>query len=424
MTQWHKAKRPKKYGGGEYPGVRYREHATRKMDAVNLDQYYSVTYWWQAKTKTEGVGWASEGHSAEEAADLLARIKQNQKAGKGPCTLAEIREDASLFRERQERERREADRLNINYEKYYETYYLPEVRHSNKPETIEKTASQMKNWIIPAVGHLAFSEITLAHCKEIKRNLITAGRSPRTIQYVFTTFEAIWRFARDDGFVVDRAPSKIRSFKKSLPKVDNCKERFLTFEEEKTLLGILGEKSQQVHDMAIISIDTGLRWSEITALTWDRVDFENGVLHLMHTKRGDSRWVPFTKRVRNILKGIGPGVAGETIFKDRWGSPVGRLSPTYKRAVEMAGLNDGVTDRKMKISFHSLRHTFASRVLKAGASIYETSKLLGHGSVKVTERYSHVVQEDLQSAVSRMEVLNRESGNKGKVLQLPTQASG
>lgn len=423
MTQWQKAKRPKKYGGGEYPGVRYREHATRKMDAVNLDQYYSVTYWWQAKTKTEGVGWASEGHSAEEAADLLARIKQNQKAGEGPCTLVEIRADANALREQQERERREADRLNISYEKYYESYYIPEVRHSNKPETIEKTASHMTNWIIPVVGHLAFSEISLAHCKEIKRNLITAGRSPRIIQYIFTTFEAIWRSARDDGFVVDRAPSKVRSFKKSLPKIDNRKERFLTFAEEKKLLPILKEKSQSIHDMAVLSIDTGLRWSEITSLTWELVDFENGVLHLMHTKRGESRWVPFTQRVHEIFMNIGPGATGEPIFKNRWGRPVVKLSHSYRRAVEEAGLNNGITDRKMKICFHSLRHTFASRVLKAGASIYETSKLLGHGSVKVTERYSHVVQEDLQSAVKRMEVLHKEESSKGKVLKLPAQAS-
>lgn len=422
MTKWNKAERPKKQGGGHYPGVRYREHASRKMDAVNMDRYFAITYWWQSKTVTEGIGWASEGHTAEEAADILARLKQSQKTGDGPCTLAEIREGAQENRAAKERERSEQARLDISFQEYFEGHYLPEIRHANKEESVQKTISHVSHWIGPVVGAMPIREISLSHCKEIKRRLLDAGRSPRTIQYVFTSFEAVWRAAQDDGFVINNAPTKTRSFKKSLPKLDNCKERFLTFEEEKRLLSILQEKSDTTYDMVVISLDTGLRWSEITALTWDRVDFENAIFHLTRTKRGESRWVPFTERVRATLHKIGPGQSGEHVFKNRWGERINKLSQSFSRAVKSAGLNAGVTDPKMKITFHSLRHTFASRVLKAGASIYETSKLLGHGSVKVTERYSHVVQEDLQSAVRRLERLRAENESMGKVVPLKKMA--
>lgn len=420
MAKWYKAERSQKLGGGHYPGVRYREHKTRKMDAVNLDRYYSIYYWWESKTVSEGIGWASEGHGAEEAAEALAELKRNQKNGVGPCTLAAVRESAAAERVSEEKERREQARLDISFQDFFEQHYLPEIRHANKPETIQKTISHVTHWIGPVVGDLSFREITLSHCKKIKRNLMDVGRAARTIQYVFTSFEAIWRFAQDDGLVLSHAPSKVRSFKKSLPKLDNRKERFLTFDEENRLLSYLGEKSSTTYDMVVVSLDTGLRWSEITALTWDRVDLESGVFHLTHTKSGESRWVPFTERVRLLLQEIGQGTSGEYVFQNRWGKRIDKLSLSFSRAVKAVGLNNGVTDPKMKISFHSLRHTFASRVLKAGASIYEVSKLLGHGSVKVTERYSHVVQEDLQSAIRKLELLHVEQRTKGKVVAMKT----
>jgi hypothetical protein len=81
MTKWNKAERPKKQGGGHYPDARYREQASRKMDAVNMDRPFANTCWWQSKTVTVGIGWASEGQTAEEAADMLARLKQSRKTG-------------------------------------------------------------------------------------------------------------------------------------------------------------------------------------------------------------------------------------------------------------------------------------------------------------------------------------------------------
>ncbi len=82
-------------------GVRYREHPTRKH-GILPDRYYAIRYWWWTESretgelkkgmKTEGVGWASDGVKPSLCFDLLKRIKRNQKAGKGPCTLKEWRD--------------------------------------------------------------------------------------------------------------------------------------------------------------------------------------------------------------------------------------------------------------------------------------------------------------------------------------------
>lgn len=67
-NQWYKTK---------FPGVRYREHETRKH-GIQPDKYYTITYKYDGKTKTESVGWASNGIKAQDAANVLSELKVNQ----------------------------------------------------------------------------------------------------------------------------------------------------------------------------------------------------------------------------------------------------------------------------------------------------------------------------------------------------------
>lgn len=90
-------------------GIRYREHPTRKHGR-QPDRYYTAVYWWQGKTCSEGIGWASEKWTPTKCLNLLARIKENQATGQGPCPLAELREQSKAEREarQQESERQDA----------------------------------------------------------------------------------------------------------------------------------------------------------------------------------------------------------------------------------------------------------------------------------------------------------------------------
>ncbi len=74
-----------------FPGVRYREHDTRK-NGVKRDQYFTIRYKLAGKDREEGLGWASENWTAAKAYDRLKELKENKKAGEGPQTLAEKRE--------------------------------------------------------------------------------------------------------------------------------------------------------------------------------------------------------------------------------------------------------------------------------------------------------------------------------------------
>jgi integrase len=67
------------------------------------------------------------------------------------------------------------------------------------------------------------------------------------------------------------------------------------------------------------------------------------------------------------------------------------------------GLNEGITDPRQKVTFHTLRHTFASWLAIQGESLITIKELLGHKSMAMTERYSHLTPDHKHLAVKNLE---------------------
>lgn len=392
--KWHKT---------TFPGVRYREHRSRKH-GVQKDRYFAIRYYVDGRRVEEGLGWASEGMSGEEAFIVRSELKKAARFGHGDTTLAEKRERIKAEKEEQALEEQRQAKLNVSFKEYFERYYEPDILISNKSSSVKKAAEHVAVWIDPVVGNTPIRELGLDHVKRIRKNHFSKERSPRTIQYVFNTFGAVWEDARQSGFVSEQSPTKLKVFKKGQPKVDNRKERFLNEDEILKLLKELRTKSETIYGIALTSLEVGFRFGEIVELTWDRIDFEAHEIHLTRTKNKKSRWIPLTSHLADYFHEIGPGLPGEFVFKNRFGEKIERLSNSYYKAVRAAQLNEGITDNKKIANFHTLRHTYAARLLRAGVSLYEVSKLLGHSSIKVTERYGHLVQDDLKQAVKKMEL--------------------
>ncbi len=71
------------------------------------------------------------------------------------------------------------------------------------------------------------------------------------------------------------------------------------------------------------------------------------------------------------------------------------ISHKFKKILLQAGLNQ-------KYSFHTLRHTFASRLVQKGVSIYHVAKLLTHSDIRVTQIYAHLTESNLKDAVNKL----------------------
>lgn len=98
-----------------------------------------------------------------------------------------------------------------------------------------------------------------------------------------------------------------------------------------------------------------------------------------------------------------PGKAKDLVFPTRKGTFQTHVPSSFTRGVADARLNDNVEDPKMRASFHSLRHTYASRMVQAGVDLYRVQRLLGHSTPVMTARYSKPADADLKEAVETME---------------------
>jgi site-specific recombinase XerD len=112
-----------------------------------------------------------------------------------------------------------------------------------------------------------------------------------------------------------------------------------------------------------------------------------------------------TRQIKAMFKKLyGNGKnKNDLIFKDRNGKRIVEVSQSFDRAVKDLKLNESVTDWRQKLVFHSLRHSYASFLVEAGTDLYTVSKLIGHSTLKMTERYSHLGQNTLQNAVKNLE---------------------
>lgn len=390
-----------KWKAAKYKGIRYREHTTRKH-CRQPDRYFNVRFRVAGISVNEGYGWASEGMSASKAALLVAELKKELRTGQGTGRLSDKRKAKQVEIEKKKQKEIAQERRAMTYEQFFCELYFPSVQEK-KPTTLAREESLHKLWILPVIGTTPILNIQELDILKVKRVMEKKELAPRSIQYAFTCIQMVISDAIRSGYFTGANP--LRSLpKKSKPKFDNRKTRFLSHEDADRLLAALATKSQQVHDMTLLSLHCGLRFGEIAALNWGDIDQTHGYITLRDTKSGKDRTVTMTGEVADMFQGRSGGY-GDLVFPSRTGKPLRLMSRTFARTVEELGFNDGINDndRKQRITFHSCRHTCASWLVMVGVPLYTVQKILGHSTIAMTERYAHLAPKEFKMAANLME---------------------
>jgi len=386
-----------------FKGVRYREHATRKH-GVKRDRYFAIRYKSNGKDVEAGIGWATDGWNAEKAYNLLVKLRTNLKMGAGPQTMQEVRDVAETSRKEQAAKKQEQAAIeaqaaldNQTLTTVFSEQYLPQAKQDRRSKySWIREESLFRIWIEPEIGTKPLKDVTTFHLEKIKKDMKAAGKAPRSIQYMLAVVRQIFAHCYKKG---PNPAGKAGGVKRQ--KFDNKRTRYLTRLQAEKLLAELATLSQDVHDMALLSLHTGMRAGEIFAIAWADVDFNNGVLMLKDTKSGKNRPAYMTATTRAMLKSRPK--EGVLVFPNRSGEVITQLSNSFDRAVKKLGLNDGITDRLNKVTFHTLRHTFASWLVENGTDLYYIKELLGHSTIALTERYAHIGENALRAAVQGLE---------------------
>jgi len=214
---------------------------------------------------------------------------------------------------------------------------------------------------------------------------VSVNQELRALKAAFNT--AIrWKLVRENPVVDVR-----------LATVPQEPKAFFTPQEFQKLLATI--KEDWLREIVLFAAATGMRRGEVLNLCWPDVDLERRYLIVRttpthRTKSGRMRTIPLNDIALSMLQSKTP--THELVFTNNGHSILGNwVQHLFKRYVRKVGLDD-------KLHFHSLRHTTASWLVQSGSTLYEVQKLLGHSSPAVTEVYSHLQPEHLQSTVARL----------------------
>lgn len=172
------------------------------------------------------------------------------------------------------------------------------------------------------------------------------------------------------------------------------KFRYLRDGEEELLLATC--KEQDIKDLIIFLVDTGMRISEAVATMWADIN-DIGVV-VFRRKTGNRTLLPITPRLREILKRRQADSLSAYVFPHNTVAGAHRTPATkgIRLAAARAGLNaPEIVERFGKFTAHSLRDTYATRLVKAGLSLYQVQTMLGHASPQQTQKYAHLTTTDI-----------------------------
>jgi len=364
----------KKISVKKYAGVYYTESVAKKW-RERPDRIYWVAFKdvETNKLRWERCGWASEGWTPEAAQRRRHELLEQDRAGDYK-PKQERKADQTAFRE------------------LMEEHYLPWSRQNKKRYAGDEHL--YRNWLKPRFADKELRQIAPLDLEPLKKEMRDAGKAEATVRHALCLIRqafnkaVVWRLWSGEN------PCKGVAF----PIPNNARQRFLSQEEAARLLETLRQRSPQVARIATMSLYGGLRLSEVLGLTWSNVDLKNGIIMAQDTKNYESRPIFITDPIRTVLAELSLGTPDELLFKSKTGNPVQWLSKSFAATVSELKLNEGISDRRERVCFHSLRHTHASWAVMAGVPLYVVGKALGHRTLTMTARYSHLAPDSCKSA--------------------------
>lgn len=378
----------------KYAGVQARESTHRRFRG-KPDVCFTIDYRDESgKRVRKDVGWASEGMSA----GLANRIRLELISGKREAAMPLADgEDAPC------------PTLDESWQRYLEDWLKA------RGKRYESDTLMYNARLRGPLGHLRLDQITVYRLDRLMADLGKAGLSVQSVRYLVGMVRRIMR--RMAAWRLYRGPLPFAEVQ--MPRPNNERQRFLSPEEAHRLLEALLPRSKQMWLMSLISLHCGLRWGEIAGLRRMDIDLAEGLIYIAESKSGKARHAHMTSTLREALAAMPPRPADALLFPARNGGRMLQPSDVFIRTVDALGLNDTgetrmvngkavpvkIADRRQRIVFHSLRHTYASWLAMSGEGQHMIADLLGHSSLEMSRRYTHLNPSARKATATGIETL-------------------
>lgn len=245
--------------------------------------------------------------------------------------------------------------------------------------------------------------------KDIDRELSRVAREREWAPASYNRFKAFVSLAFRLGIENDKvAVNPARSVRRR--REDNGRIRWLSAEEETRLTAAIQDRFPAELPAFLLALHTGMRRSEQYRLTWNCVDFERRQITIPKTKNGSIRYVPLDNTAIQALlalrdrgKGSGPVmVAAASGHGYSQGHALKTPREWFAASCKLAVVPD--------FTWHCLRHSFASRLIMAGAALRTVQELMGHKTIAMTCRYAHLAPQHQLDAVRLLDGWGKAKG--------------
>lgn len=219
--------------------------------------------------------------------------------------------------------------------------------------------------------------------------------SPATRRRYLATLRACLTWCVDQDWIQSNPASG--AARKGIDVEPPGRTRFLSDEERRRLLETANhDVNPRIGPLARLALLTGMRQGELLGLRWSDVDLDRGLASLQQTKGGTGRAVALAPAAVAILRELhGRRVVG---WRHVFASPPAGKSTFPRDAWERALQDAEIADFR----FHDLRHSFASYLLSAGATLPELAAALGHRTLAMVQRYAHLERAHAHRVVAKV----------------------
>ncbi|NCC61234.1 MAG: site-specific integrase [Verrucomicrobiae bacterium] len=266
-----------------------------------------------------------------------------------------------------------------------------------KEKVLRDYSQQLGHWK-SELGHVLLSDLTPALIVE-KRDELAKGmtsrgkRSPATVnRYLACLSHACTTAVREWGWIEENPLSKVSRLNEPRGRV-----RFLDDNERGRLLeACKGSAYPHLYLIVVLALSTGARRNEIMKLRWQDIDFTRRQLVLHETKNGERRVLPVTGKALELLNAHKKirRIDTDMLFPSTKPGIPYDIRKSWESAVERAGIED--------FRFHDLRHSAASYLAMNGATLAEIAEVLGHKTLQMVKRYSHLSEAHTSTVVASM----------------------
>lgn len=392
MAVWHKT---------EFPGVRYRKHKKRKH-GVKYDRYFTITYKYKGKTKTEAVGWASHKVTAKECDDILRQLKANHRNSEGAQSYKEMKEALQYAFE----EKRDVGNIEDLFRGYVE--YLKEQNKTSWKEVERSLLTSPK--ATPAVDNLGRHRAANAiSSREIQRVLEQVhADAPSMAAHLRTYLHGAFAYGISREFDYFRSNQCVKFDLKVNPvsviprnaAAYKARHRYLSCDEIKAVWEDM-DKYCTAHTASfyklILSVG-GQRVKEVLEAPFSEFNLDEKLWLIpgARTKNGRDHLVPLSARAIEIVKSLKG--ESEYLFPKRWRPNEPMPCTSINDIVKKFCAKEGVEIWRPS----DIRRTCRTHLSESGVAPYMLNWHFNHGERGVGEKHYDKAQH-LQEKKAVME---------------------